>query len=274
MNTPAVSLRKAEVGAGRPMGVVCDRLRRDEPPNPTPARVRAVRRDGEAMRLAARGAPNGLLARRFGFPSPEAAGRAVERARDRVFPFDIVFTIPTERRALHALMAAVRKSLYPSAGDARIDGATRLMLRSARLELRARDAVGHLRVAECGAAWSELLTADLGEWTSPLAMRAEGRSFHEIADALGLWDFFDANEIVFTDLVRYQQGCAVELRVRQVADLTRQLREVWPAATRAPLVDLRAASRAMSILERRWRVRGIGVPFKGPLVNHAPEVLR
>jgi len=249
-------------------------LARNEPPNPTPARVRAARRDGQAMLLAARGVSAQEIAGCLGYTNDAAAKRAIERARDRVFPFDIADSILTERRVLHALMDSVMASVHPGAPQQQLDKATLLVLRSARLELRCRDAIRAMTEAERDPEWVDLCVIDLGDWTEPLSMRAHGRSFHDIADALGRDDFFDANQIVFTDLVHYENGCALQLRARQVAQLTRQLHDVWGAATRTPLVDLRAARRAMSILERRWHVRGIGLPFRGPLIDHSPNVHR
>lgn len=249
-------------------------MRRDEPPNPSPARVRAARRAGEAMRLTARGLPAHEIARRFNYRSAVAAAGAVERARDQVFPFDVADAILIERRLMQCLADAVVRSMSIGASADQLDRAARLLIRSCHIELRVRDAIRSLGQAELDLAWIDFAAVDLGEWTEALSMRSLGRSFHEIADELGLDDFFDANQIVFTDLVRYQQGCAVALRARQVAELSQQLRDVWEPATRTPPVDFRAASRAMSILDRRWRVRGIGLAFRGPLIDHAAAVHR
>lgn len=226
------------------------------------------------MEALGRGASADAIASRFGYRSPTAAKRSIERARDAAFPFDLVVSIGVERQTVNVLADAVMGSVYPGAKDSRLLPATRLVLDSVRLELRFREAAEAWRRAEHDPTWADLWHADLGEWTDPLAKRAEGWSFHDIADDLGFSDFFDANQLVANQLVRYHQGCAARLRARQVAPLDAELREVWQRATRAPLVDLRAASKAMSILTRRCDVRGIGLPFNGPLIDHSPEVHR
>lgn len=226
------------------------------------------------MLLAARGVAERDIAGHHRFANEGAAKRAIQRARDRVFPFDIADSILTERRVLSTLMESVMVSVYPGAPREQLDRSLRLIVRSGELELRSRDGVRAMVEAERDPEWTNLCTADLGEWTEPLSMRSDGRSFHEIAHELGRQDFFEANQIVYLDLVRYEQGCAMQLRAQQVAQLTRRLHEVWSDATRTPLVDVRAPTRAMSILERRGHVRGIGLPFRGPLIDHSPNVVK
>lgn len=250
------------------------RLRRDEPPNPTPTKVRAIRSDCLAMDALGRGVSAEAIASQFGYRSPRAATSSIKRTRNAAFPFDIDVSIGVERQTVNVLASAVMRSVYPGAKDLRLLPAMDLVLDSVRLELRFREAADAWRRAQHEPTFAELWDVDLGEWTDPLAKRADGWSFHDIADDLGFADFFDANELVASQLVHYHQGCAARLRARQVAHLDAELREVWQPATRARMVDLRAARRAMLILTRRCDVRGIGLPFTGPMIDHSPEVHR
>lgn len=221
------------------------------------------------MMAAAEGTAPSELARQFGFSGEAGANRAVVHARNGVYPFDIFTSVAIERRVLEALTASVLRTLTPRAADSQVLGVTGWYIRSGGLLLQLRDAGEAAQAAALDPDWEDLRVADLGKWTEPMTMRAEGQSFHDIADALGFDDFFDANQLIATHRVRYEQGCAARLRRAQIRVLDRELRDVWDEAT-GP-ARLSAATRALRILERRARVRGIYLTFNGPLIDHAPE---
>lgn len=250
------------------------RLRSDEPPNPTPSRVRETRRRGELMVAAATGVSPVDLAVRFGFATGVGALRAVGRARDRVFPVDIAESIAVESQVRSVLSDSVMRVFRPGVDDARMLRASGVILGGTDLFVRLRDAELAAQRALLDSDWVDLATAELGVWTEALTMRADDCSFHEIAEQFGFTDFFHANKLVATDLVRFEQGCARQLRRAQVATLTGELQGVWAPATSWPEGSLQAGARAMSILGRRFDVRGIGLPFPGPLIVHSPTVHR
>ncbi|MBX7071254.1 MAG: hypothetical protein K1X38_17865 [Microthrixaceae bacterium] len=251
-----------------------DRLRPGEPPNPTPAFVRASRRVHEAAVSLASGANPELVASEHGYRDGEAVSRAVMRARDRVFPFDVFESLAVERRVIEALTGAVMCWVHPGVSDRRLLPASGIVIRAGRLAASLGDTRIEAKKAAQDPDWAALWEADLGVWTPSLTMRADGRSVHEIAAEFGFVDSLDANRLVATDLIRYEHGCISRLRRAQVAHLDGRLRSVWGPATRTGSPDLRASRQALSIVEQRHRVRGLRLTFTGPLIEHAPEPRR
>lgn len=226
------------------------------------------------MRVVAHGGSLRGEAHRLGYASEAALTSAACRGRDRVFPWDLVDGLVVEFRVVDALGDAVTRSLSRTLDDDRVFQATGLILGTTDLALRLRDARRELDRASIDPDWNEMLVADLGLWTAALDLRADGASFKEIASQLDLDEPFDANQRVASELQWYLQGCAARLRRAQVAHLTRQLDDVWKPATRRPDVQLDAAARAVAILKQRFRVRGVGLEFVAPYIEHSPNPSR
>jgi hypothetical protein len=214
------------------------------------------------------------MAATFGYRSGPGALRAAERSRDRVFPVDLAHSVEHEYWLAESLALAVTRSVNRRSSNARLLRSTDLVIWGGKVSLRLAAGAQAARRAAADPAWVDLHTADLGAWTPELQQRADGWSFHEIAQRVGLDDWFDAARLVATSLLRYEQGCASRLRARQIAALDRDFHDASRQVTRTSVVDLDAASRAYTILDQRLDVLGIGMPYPGPLIDHPPTVRR
>lgn len=97
-----------------------------------------------------------------------------------------------------------------------------------------------------------------------LEMRAQGKSYQEIADALGYADRSGPWELVQTALREMVQEPADIVRQLELERLDRALEALWPQVQRG---DVLAIDRLIKIMDRRSRYLGLDAPTKQVLAG-------
>ena len=92
-----------------------------------------------------------------------------------------------------------------------------------------------------------------------LNLRLEGKTFTEIAAAVGYKDRSGAHHAVMRALDRLVDEPTEQMRNLELKRLDALVRAMWPAATRA---DPDAVDRVLKIMARRARLMGLDMPEK------------
>lgn len=239
------------------------RLRRDEPPHPTPSFLVAAKRSGEMMEAFTAGASHHAIAQRFGVRSAEAAARTIARDRDRLRPPDFVAALNVELDAASMLVdrmyGRMRVAPPTERGQRWFTGGCRLLDHHITLI--------RLKQDHAGERDGEPDEPNLAPpaWTELLELRARGVSFHTIAATHDLDDFYKANVAVTQELDAYLCAAVARLRRYQVAELDRRWARAWLAVSKRAMPDPSALTESTALLRERAHVRGLFVPK--PLVE-------